>query len=85
MVLHQLFLAQFKVKARSLQIEAALTLSQMRDTFLLASTGYGKYLVPDAFLSLFFNEASHTSAFLHCDPSEIDITYSAQNKSVPFV
>lgn len=52
-LLHKIFLEQFKVKARSLQIEAALTLSRKRDTFLLASTGYGKSRIPELFCSMF--------------------------------
>ncbi|KAG0150681.1 hypothetical protein CROQUDRAFT_15131, partial [Cronartium quercuum f. sp. fusiforme G11] len=52
-VLQSCFCAKYNVDARDLQIESVLSLMRQRDTFLLASTGYGKSRTPELYLLMY--------------------------------
>ncbi|KAH9815537.1 P-loop containing nucleoside triphosphate hydrolase protein [Melampsora americana] len=52
-VIRRLCLAAFKLEARELQLKAALSLVRGRDAFVIASTGFGKSLIPELYYLMF--------------------------------
>lgn len=52
-VIRNLFHSKYLVTARELQVEAVMSLIRKNNTFLIASTGYGKSRIPELFSMMF--------------------------------
>jgi ATP-dependent helicase YprA (DUF1998 family) len=52
-VIRRLCLAAFKLDAREHQLKPALSLVRGRDAFVIASTGFGKSLIPELYYLMF--------------------------------
>lgn len=57
-VIRKLFYSKYQVNARDLQVDAVMSLVRNMDTFLIASTGYGKSRIPEMFSMMFVKSSN---------------------------